>query len=216
MKHLVITGGRGGLGKAVADAFSGPDWAVAPLGRTELDVCDEAAVSAFFASQPVDLLVCAAGWVRDAPLLGQSEKDRDRILAVNFKGAAECAKAVLPDMLRRKRGHIIFISSHSALHPPNGQTAYAAAKAGLLGLAASLASQYGGDGIRINTVVPGLMETPMTSGISFDRREAIRHEHVLRRFNTPEAVASFIRHLEECLPHTSGQIFQLDSRPSGP
>jgi 3-oxoacyl-[acyl-carrier protein] reductase len=115
-------------------------------------------------------------------------------------------------MLRARRGLLVFVSSHSALHPPHGQAAYAAAKAGLLGLARSLARELGPAGIRVNTLLPGFLDTPMTAGLAAERREQVRREHVLGRCNTPESVAGFLVHLHDHLPHTSGQVFQLDSR----
>ncbi len=215
MKSVVITGGQGSFGQALQRRFHGPGWSVSAPGKRELDVTDPEAVAGYFSTRHVDLLVCAAGVVGDGPLLRQSEIERDGIFSVNLDGAVLCARAVLPGMVKRKSGHIVFISSHSAIHPPSGQTAYASAKAGLLGLAASLARKYGVQGIRVNTILPGFMETTMTHGISDKRKEEIRQYHVLERFNTPDAAAGFIRYLEEHLPHTSGQIFQLDSRPQG-
>ena len=79
-------------------------------------------------------------------------------------------------------------------------------------LAKSLARELGPAGIRVNTLLPGFLDTPMTAGLSGERREEVRRAHVLGRFNTPEAVASFLVHLHDHLPHTSGQVFQLDSR----
>jgi 3-oxoacyl-[acyl-carrier protein] reductase len=116
----------------------------------------------------------------------------------------------------RSAGHIIFISSQSAIHPPPGQAAYAAAKAALLGLATELACRHGPAGIRINTVLPGFLETRMTAPVSAARKAEVLAGHVLGRFNTCEAVGRFIRFLHQDLPHTSGQVFQLDNRPPPP
>lgn len=214
MRQLVVTGGTGGLGKAIAAAFSGPDWAVSAPGSLELDVTDTSAVSRFFANRPVDLLVCAAGMSRDGVLGRLSETDWDAVMAVNFTGAAACAKAVLPGMIGRGSGHVVFISSHAALHPPVGLSAYATAKAALLGLTRELADRHGRQGIRANAILPGFLETRMTRDVPPQRREAALSEHCLGTFNTPAAVADFIRFLHERLPHTSGQVFQLDSRPT--
>lgn len=211
---VVITGGEGGLARAIAAAFSAAGHPVQSPGRRELDVTDPAAVRDFFRAHPAGLLVCNAGLTRDAPLARLDEAAWDEVMAVNLQGAAICAAAASRDMLRARRGHIVFVSSFSALHPPAGQAAYAAAKAGLLGLAKSLARELGPAGIRVNTLLPGFLDTPMTAGVSDDRREQVRRAHVLDRFNTPEAVAGFLVHLHNHLPHTSGQVFQLDSRIS--
>lgn len=213
MKRLVITGGTGGLGSAIADRFRRDGWAVEAPGRKDLDVRDKQAIRNFFQGRDVDLLVCAAGVTADAPLLKMPESAWDDVMAVNFHGAKHCAAAVLPGMRLRKAGHVIFISSQSAVHPPAGQAAYATAKAALLGLTTALASEHGDAGLRVNAILPGFLETKMTLPVTGKRRSEVLADHALGRFNTPEAVAGFIFHLHEDLPHTSGRIFQLDSRP---
>ena len=200
------------MGKALAAVFADAGWDVAAPGRSELDVTDSAAIRNYFGSRRLDLLVCAAGMTRDAPLLRMQENQWDDVFAVNYQGAACCAAAVLPGMIQQGHGHVVFISSYSALHPPAGQAAYAASKAALLGLTADLAVRHGASNIRVNAVLPGFMETRMSQTLSELRKGQILADHTLRRFNTPEIVAEFIRHLHEDLPHTSGQVFQLDSR----
>lgn len=214
MQHAVITGGTGSLGRAIAKALHAPDWSVSAPGSRDLDVRNHAAVQDFFRNRPVDLLVCAAGITRDAPLARLSDAAWDETWCVNFIGAASCAKAVLPDMRQRQAGHIVFISSFSALHPPVGQAAYAAAKSALLGLVSDLAHRHGFFGIRINAVLPGFLETAMTETVSERRRSEVLRDHVLGRFNTCREAANFIRFLHHEMPHTSGQVFQLDSRPA--
>jgi 3-oxoacyl-[acyl-carrier protein] reductase len=211
--EVVITGGAGGLARAATAVFAAAHRVAAP-GRDELDVTDPAAVASWFDGREVDLLICNAGVTRDAPLARLSEAAWDETLAVNLGGAARCATAVIPGMIERGHGHVIFISSFSALHPPAGQAAYAAAKAALLGLAQSLAREFGPAGLRFNAVLPGFLETPMTAAVNDTRREEVRHAHALGRFNTVEAAARFLLHLHRDLPHTSGQVFQLDSRVS--
>lgn len=208
----MITGGEGALARAIDASFTAAGHRVLAPGRGRLDVTDAAAVHEFFREHPAELLVCNAGLTRDAPLARLDEAAWDEVMAVNLRGAAACAAAASRAMLKNRRGHIVFISSFSALHPPAGQAAYAAAKAGLTGLAKSLARELGPAGIRVNTLLPGFLDTPMTAGLSGERREEVRRAHVLGRFNTPEAVASFLVQLHDHLPHTSGQVFQLDSR----
>jgi 3-oxoacyl-[acyl-carrier protein] reductase len=214
--HAVITGGTGSLGQAVSDALQAPDWTILAPGSRELDVRNEAAVLSYFEHRCVDLLVCAAGIIRDTPLIRLAEAAWDETWAVNYAGALSCANAVLPGMAQRRAGHIVFISSFSALHPPVGQAAYAAAKAALLGLVTDLAQQNGCSNIRINAVLPGFLETRMTEVVTKQRREEILESHVLGRFNTCQAVGAFIGFLHHQLPHTSGQVFQLDSRLNFP
>lgn len=211
-QHAVITGGTGSLGHAIASALQAPGWTVAAPGSTDLDVCDPVALRQFFDELVVDLLVCAAGITRDAPLARLSSREWDETWAVNFQGARDCARAALPRMIARGRGHIVFISSFSALHPPAGQAAYAAAKAALLGLTRDLAVRHGPSNIRVNCVLPGFLDTRMTEAVAETRRAEVLSTHSLGRLNTCDRVAAFIRFLHQELPHTSGQIFQLDSR----
>ncbi len=210
--EIVVTGGRGGLARAITARFREGGWSIAAPGREELDVTDGRAVADYLAGRRPALLVCNAGVIRDAPLARLDPGDWRHVVEVNFHGARRCAAAVLPGMVRRGAGHIIFISSRSALHPPAGQSAYAAAKAALLGLTRDLAAEAGPHGIRVNAVLPGFLETPMTARVTRARRDAVRAEHTLDRLNTPEAAARFIWHLHHELPHTSAQVFQLDSR----
>ena len=214
MNHLLITGGGGGLAQAIVEEFADTAWDVAAPGRSELDVSDPRAIRRYLEPRPVDLLVCAAGITRDTPLARLDESAWDEVFGVNYQGAADCAAAVLPRMTGQGSGHILFLSSFSALHPAVGQVAYAAAKAALLGLTRSLARRNGSHGIRVNVILPGFLETRMTRTVSGKRKAEILADHTLGRFNTPGAVAKFIRHLHEDLPHTSGQVFQLDSRIS--
>ncbi len=214
MNQLIITGGSGGLGQAVVQIFSKLGWTVSAPSHNELDVSNFKMSREYLKLKQVDLLICAAGINRDILLTHLEKKTWDQVLAVNYQGAANAALAVLPKMIKQKKGHIIFISSYSAFHPPLGQVAYAASKAALLGLNQKLAHENGCYGIRVNTILPGFLETQMTSLVSKKRRSQILENHVLNCFNTPLAVAKFIAHLEHELPHTSGQVFQLDSRIS--
>lgn len=202
------------MGTAVIQEFRLPGWAVTAPGREELDMRDPGSIDSVLGSVPVDLLVCAAGSIRDAPLARMDESMWDEVFAVNYAAAGACAAAVLPGMIRQGRGQIVFVSSYSARHPPVGQAAYATAKAALLGLTASLAREHGRHGVRVNAILPGFLETGMTATVSTHRKAEILSDHVLGRFNTPAAVAKFIRFLHEHLPDTSGQVFQLDSRPT--
>jgi len=212
VNRLFITGGSGGLGRAVCNEFSSHDWQIIAPEHESLDVSMRDQVESCMNQDGVDLLVCAAGITRDARLVGLKESEWDEVFAVNYQGALNCARAVLPTLVAQGKGHLVFVSSYSALHPPLGQVAYATSKAALLGLTTSLAGQYGRHGIRVNVILPGFLETSMTATVSDTRKEEVLAAHTLGRFNTPEVVARFIRFLHENLPETSGQVFQLDSR----
>lgn len=212
-KRVLITGGGGGVGGACQALFEAAGWEVLAPGRSQLDVSLADSVESFFNQLgEIDLLLCNAGVTDDSLLARMTEAQWDKALEVNLKGAFRCARAVSQKMLRRRAGHVVFVSSYSAFHPPAGQANYAAAKAGLIGLAKSLAAEWGGRGVRVNVVVPGFLETKMTQPVAAAAREAALAKHVLGEFNKPQQVAKFVHFLEEEMPFTSGHVFNLDSR----
>jgi len=210
----LITGGGGNLAAAIRAGLETDALLVHAPPRAELDVTSATSVSAFFGRLAhLDLAVCNAGVIIDKPLAAMSPDEFASVLDVNLSGAFRVARAALRIMSRRRAGHIVFIGSFSALSCPAGQSNYASAKAGLVGLAQSLAREYGPRNIRVNCVLPGFLETRMTARLGDALRARVRAEHTLGRFNTPDIVARFIRFLHREMPHTSGQVFSLDSRP---
>lgn len=214
MNQLFITGGSGGLGQAIHVEFDSADWEIIAPQREILDLRIQDDIELALNSRSIDLLVLSAGIIRDAPLTRISESDWDEVCSINYRAASACVKAALPKMIEQGRGHIVFISSYSALHPPIGQVAYATAKAALLGMTTALAAENGVYGIRVNAILPGFLETRMTETVSNQRKNEVLAAHTMGRFNTPRAVAKFIRFLHEELTETSGQTFNLDSRIS--
>jgi 3-oxoacyl-[acyl-carrier protein] reductase len=208
--HVLISGGEGDLAKALQKEFSG-DTVHAP-GRKAMDVRDEAQVEAYFAQlTKLDVLIVNAGLTRDGAMTGLSAEDFNDVISTNLRGAFLCARAAVKMMIKQRSGHIILIGSRAAKCGTRGQSAYAAAKAGLAGFGESLAREYGPRNIRCNVVLPGFLETKMTVALSAERREVVRTEHALGRFNTVENAARFIAFLAR-LDHVSGQVFTLDSR----
>ena len=211
-QHILISGGEGDLARAVRDEFGRDAAVVHAPGRKAMDVRDEAQVAAFFSRlERVDVLIANAGLTRDGVVTGLSADDFSEVVSANLRGAFLCARAALKLMVKQRSGHILFIGSRAARHGTRGQSAYAAAKAGLVGLAQSLAKEYGTRNIRSNVVLPGFLETRMTAALSAGQRERVRSEHALGRFNTVENAARFIVFLAR-LDHVSGQVFTLDSR----
>ena len=214
MGRVFISGGKGGLARAVAARFSAAGWAVDAPSRAELDVGDCSAVEEWFAGRPAyDLAVCAAGVTKDRPFLKQTEDEWDAVMGVNARGAAWCARSAAAGMLREGReGQVVMIGSYAAYRPAPSQAAYAASKSALEGLVKSLAREWGKKGIRVNLVLPGFLLTDMTEGLRESVKEAALSRHVLGRFNTPEQTAAFLLFLQEVLTAASGQVFDLDSR----
>lgn len=208
--HILISGGEGGLARALQKEL--PRDSVLAPGRKAMDVRDEAQIESYFSNlKQLDVLIANAGLTRDGAVTGLSAEDFDQVVGTNLRGTFLCARAALKLMIKQRSGHIILIGSRAARYGTRGQSAYAAAKAGLVGLAQSLAREYGPRNIRCNVVLPGFLETPMTASLSAERREAVRAEHALGRFNTAENAARFIAVLAR-LDHVSGQVFTLDSR----
>lgn len=211
--NVLITGGHGDLAQAVRAELEGKGYVVHAPGKAELDVTSAASVEACLATLPrIDLLVHCAGMLRDRRATAMTEEDFAAVLEVNLNGAFRVAQVTLKLMARQRRGHIIFIGSNSARWGTVGQANYAAAKAGIIGLTHSLAREYGSRNIRVNCVLPGLLETRMTAHLPEEVISSVKAAHTLGRFNTCDAVARFIAFLDSQLPHTSGQVFQLDSR----
>jgi 3-oxoacyl-[acyl-carrier protein] reductase len=133
---------------------------------------------------------------------------------VNLRGAFLCSRAVIPGMAERGDGSIVNVASFSGRTGPAGQANYAAAKSGLFGLTQSLAAELGPPergGIRVNAVLPGVLDTPMTRSLSPGQRESLIEANVLKRMNSLDEVARFMVFLAG-MRNVSGQLFQLDSR----
>jgi len=208
--HILISGGEGDLARALRKEF--PEDIVLAPGRQAMDVRDEAQIEAVFSHlERLDVLIVNAGLTRDGSMTGLSKEDFDDVVQTNLRGAFLCTRAAVKLMMKQRSGHILLIGSRAAKHGTRGQSAYAAAKAGLVGLAQSIAKEYGARNIRCNVVLPGFLETRMTAELSAERREAVRAEHALGRFNTVENAARTIAFLAR-VDHVSGQVFTLDSR----
>ncbi len=210
----LITGGDGDLAVAIREELEACKMRVHAPAHAMLDVARAASIDAGIKDLArLDLLVSSAGLLIDKSMTAMSAVDFSAVLEVNLSGAFRVARGTLKLMSRQRSGHIIFISSYSALYGPSGQSNYAAAKAGLIALTQSLAREYGAWGIRVNCVLPGFLESKMTAHLGDKLRAQFRGSHTLGRFNTAADAARFIRFLHLEMPHTSGQVFSLDSRP---
>lgn len=229
---VLITGAAGGLGQGLVNVFAEAGWKVVAayhrrsaheesvrVHPVAMDVTDREKVKETVQVVEakwggIDVLVNNAGALADGPVARMSEEDWERVLGVNLRGAFHCAQAVLRGMARRRRGHIVNISSMAGLKGAAGQVHYAAAKAGLIGFTKSLAREVGSRNVRVNAVLPGVMPTPMTEGLAEEVRQAFAAANALGRLNAVEEVARFIVFLAG-MENVSGQVFQLDSRVGG-
>lgn len=211
---VLITGGEGALASALRDEFAAAGWTVQAPGRRAMDVTSAPAVQQYFTGlSGLDLLVNCAGIVRDGLLLSQTEADRDAVLDVCLRGAFLCSREAVRIMQPCGTGHIVNIGSHSSFTGPAGQTAYAAAKAGLTALTKSLAAELGPSGIRVNAVLPGWFDSKITREAPAAARERALAANVLGKFGTPGDAARFVLFLHS-MSAVSGQVFCLDSRIS--
>lgn len=204
---MLVTGGNRGIGRAIAEAFlaQGDKVAVttrsggAPEGALDVrcDVTDAAAVEAAFleveaAHGPVEVLVANAGITADTLVLRMSEEQWSSVIDTNLTGSFRLAKRASKGMLRQRKGRIIFISSVVGLLGSAGQVNYAASKAGLVGMARSLARELGSRSITANVVSPGFVETDMTDVLTDEQRAAIKTQVPLGRYAAPAEVAAAV------------------------
>lgn len=209
-RSVLVTGGNRGIGRAVAEAFAaqGDEVAVtlrsgeAPAGTlgVRCDVTDPEQVEAAFAEVeerhgPVEVLVANAGVTSDALLLRMSEDDWSRVVDTNLGGSFRVAKRATRGMLRLRRGRIVFISSVVAMLGSPGQVNYAASKAGLVGMARSLAREVGSRSITANVVAPGYVLTDMTESLPEQQKSDYQAAIPLQRFAAPAEVASAVQWL---------------------
>jgi 3-oxoacyl-[acyl-carrier protein] reductase len=234
----VVTGGSRGIGRAIAELLAARGAAVAVAYRAQeapaaalvasvregggrawagrCDVADEAQVIAFVESAttelgPVDILVNNAGLTRDAHIMFTDTARWTDVLQVNLQGAFYATRAVARGMLVRGWGRIINISSPSARMPLPGQASYAASKAGLEGFTRALSRDMARNGVLVNAVSPGLIETDMLDGLSQEIRERYLKAVAAGRIGTPRDVASLVAFLaSDAAGYITGQVIGVD------
>ncbi|MDA3628747.1 3-oxoacyl-ACP reductase FabG [Saccharopolyspora oryzae] len=225
-RSVLVTGGNRGIGLAIAKAFQAAGDKVAVTHRgsgapeglfgVQCDVTDPEQVAAAFdeveaAHGRVEVLVANAGITDDTLLLRMGEDQFSRVIDANLAGSYRVAKRAASSMLRNRKGRMIFISSVVGLSGGAGQANYAASKAGLVGLARSIARELGSRSITANVVAPGFVTTDMTDALSEERKKEIFGQIPLARFAAPEEVAGTVQWLaSDSAAYVTGAVIPVD------
>ena len=233
---VLVTGASGGIGRAISLAFAAAGWSVGvhyhrnkaaakgtltqvvASGGTgalyEADVRESRAVEQMVevscSQVPVPTaFICNAGIGGNHLLLRQREEDWAEVIATNLTGTFYCLRAMAPPLLARGGGSIVVIGSHAGFHGSIGQSAYAASKAGLIGLVRTAAQEWGTGNVRVNLLLPGWQKTELSTGVM--PTDNSWNDHALGRPPSREEVAKTVFHLAQ-LNEVSGQVWNCDSR----
>lgn len=211
----IITGGASGIGAATAVLFAENGASVAILDRdaqagqavvtrlqhsgatalfldvdvTSSDSVREAVDTAAQELGGIDVVVTAAGILDERPMIEMTEEDFDRTIDIDLKGVFLTARWALPHLKSGGGGRIINIASQLGIKGGTGLVHYVAAKAGVIGMTKAMALELAPEGILVNAIAPGPIDTPLLSGVSEEWRSAKRAELPLGRFGTPEEIA---------------------------
>jgi len=206
---VLITGGNRGIGLACAKAFRERGDRVAVTSRsgdvdgfltvkcdvTSTDEVDEAFKRVEEELGPVEVLVANAGITDDGLAVRMKDERFAAVLDANLHGAFRVARRAIPSMMKARTGRLVFLSSVVGLTGSGGQTSYAASKAGLVGLARSLARELGSRGITANVVAPGPITTDMISALPEDKQREYAAAVPLGRMGAPDEVAAAVTFL---------------------
>jgi 3-oxoacyl-[acyl-carrier protein] reductase len=225
-RTVLVTGGNRGIGLAIAQAFAANGDRVAITHRgsgaadgmlgVQCDVTSAEQVDAAFGAVeaelgPVEILVSNAGITDDTLLLRMTEESFQSVIDANLTGAYRVAQRATKGMLRARKGRLIFISSVVALVGSPGQANYAASKAGLIGLARSIARELGSRSITANVIAPGFIETDMTATLSEARQKEIMGSVPLGRYGRADEIAGAALYLASAAAgYVTGVVLPVD------
>ena len=237
-KTALVTGGSRGIGRAAALALAkgGMNVAIVFAGNTQAaeetlqqlqalgaeakayqcNVADSEAVKTTVQQVlndfgGVDVLVNNAGGTDDGLLLSAKEEDLERVLSVSLKGAFHMIQALYRNFMKKRAGRIINVSSVVGLHGNAGQTSYAAAKAGVIGLTKSIAKELAGRNVTCNAVAPGFIQSDMTNAMPEKARDVAIATIPLGRPGLPEDVAQTIAFLaSDSAAYITGEVLRVD------
>lgn len=233
----IITGSTRGIGKETAKLFAKEGAKVAICGTNEalisavveelkamgaealgfrVDVSKRAQVDEMVAGVKeawgrIDILVNNAGVTADAMLRKMTEEQFDKVIGINLKGVYNCAKAVLETMIEQGTGVILNTSSIVGIYGNIGQTNYAAAKWGVIGMTKTWAKELGRKGIRVNAVAPGFIMTSMTEAMPQKILDAMKEKTPMQRLGTPEDIANaFLFLASDEASFVTGAVLSVD------
>ena len=234
----VITGGSRGIGLACARALAHSGWSVILLCHTGINnaelACHSLRSQGFNASwkacdlrnpeavkmcfeelyrfyHHIDALVLSAGIAMIRMFTDTNENDWNELIQVNLMGTVRCIRAVLPDMVSRKNGSIVTISSMWGEVGASCESAYSVTKAGIIGLTKSLAKELGPSGIRVNCVSPGVIQTEMNQQLTPETLNSLIEETPVGRIGKPEDVADMVAFLcSEQASFITGQVIGIN------
>ena len=225
-RSVLVTGGNRGIGLAIARTFAAAGDTVTITHRSgdppdglagvRCDVTDPTSVAAAFSAVeerqgPVEILVANAGVTRDTLLLRMSDDDFTAVVDTNLTGAFRVIRHAARSMLRARKGRIVLIGSVVGLLGSPGQANYAATKAGLVGLARSIARELGSRGITVNVVAPGFVESDMTAALTEERRAEILAGIPLGRYASADEVAKVVHWLaSDEAAYITGAVIPVD------
>lgn len=234
----IVTGGARGIGQAIADllARQGAHVVIADIQyesafavaeainaaynciacAVQVNVADGESAKNLIAQtmkqyDRLDILVNNAGITRDTLIMRMEESDWDIVINVNLKGAYNCSKAAIRQMMKQRYGRIINISSVSGQAGQVGQTNYSASKAGLIGFTKALAREVASRQITVNAIAPGFVPTALTNELAQDLKDMIIRATPLGRMGKPEEIASAVVFLaSEEAAYITGQVLAID------